>query len=152
MIFAPYGGEVAKRDKGPTYAEATAELIGTFERKFLGSGFPFLAPCSSMQHPWPRARDQETGMPLDRWYHYQWPKQGDLSARVDAVFDFVAAHPEACEAQVVTMYSWNEHSEGGGLCPTMGVPPEYRPVTQWLDEVAGALAAWQYPIQATQDN
>jgi len=62
-----------------------------------------------------------------------------------AVFDFVAAHPKNCEAQVVTMYSWNEHSEGGGLCPTMGKSPEYKPVTKWLDEVAAALAAWQYP-------
>ena len=140
-----YGGKVAERDKAPTYAEATQDLINTYESKFLNQGLPFLPPCTSMQYPWPRARDHETGAPQDRWYHYQWPKKGDLADRVRAVFDFVAAHPKACESQVVTMYSWNEHSEGGGLCPTMGSPPEYQPVTQWLDEVAAALATWEYP-------
>jgi len=140
-----YGGKVAGRGKGPAYAAATAELLNTYESKFLRRGLPFIPPCTSMQYPWPRALDKQTGAPQDRWYHYQWPRQGDLAARVKAVFDFVATHPKACEAQVVTMYSWNEHSEGGGLCPTMGTPPEYQPVTQWLDEVAAALAAWQYP-------
>ena len=131
---------------------ATEDLINTYESKFLNRGLPFIPPCTSMQYPWPRALDKETGVPTDRWYHYQWPQQGDLAARVKAAFDFVATHPKACEAQVVTMCSWNEHSEGGGLCPTMGTPPEYRPVTTWLDEVAGALAAWQYPMDMIQEN
>ena len=147
-----YGGKVAERDKAPTYAEATQELLSTYENKFLNRGLPFIPPCTSMQYPWPRALDKETGVPTDRWYHYQWPQQGDLAARIRAAFDFVATHPKACEAQVVTMYSWNEHSEGGGLCPTMGPPPEYRPVTQRLDEVAEALAAWQYPMDMIQEN
>ena len=142
-----YGGKVARRDKAPTYAEATAELIYTYETKFLNRGLPSIPPCTSMQYPWPRALDKKTGRPKAQWYHYQWPKKGDLGARVKAALDFVATHPEACEAQVVTMYSWNEHSEGGGLCPTMGTAPEYQPVTQWLDEVAAALATWQYPVE-----
>ena len=82
---------------------------------------------------------------MDRWYHYQWPQAGDLGRRIKAVFDFVAAHPEACEAQVVTMYSWNECSEGGGLIPTIGTAPEYKPVTTWLDEAAEALRTWKHP-------
>lgn len=139
-----YGGKVAERDKAPTYAEATADLINTYESKFLNQGLPFIPPCTSMQYPWPRAIDKKTGKPMEKWYHYQWPRKGDLAARIKAAFDFVAAHPKACEAQVVTMYSWNEHSEGGGLCPTMGAPPEYEPVTAWLDEAAAALADWRY--------
>jgi hypothetical protein len=31
------------------------------------------------------------------------------------------------------------------VIPTMGKGPEYKPVTKWLDEVAGTLAAWKYP-------
>ncbi|MHC4248798.1 MAG: hypothetical protein ACYS9X_06685 [Planctomycetota bacterium] len=152
-----YGGSVARRDKAPTYAEATEELVRTYRREFLNRGLPFIPPCTSMQYPWPRALDKKTGKPKEKWYHYRWPKKGDLAARMGAVFDFVATHPKACEAQVVAMYSWNEHSEGGGLCPTMGRPPEYRPVTTWLDEAAGALAAWKYTrkpktrVQATPD-
>ena len=74
-----------------------------------------------------------------------------MAARVKAAFDFVAAHPKDCEAQTVIMYSWNEHSEGGGLCPTMGRPPRYEPVTTWLDEVAGALETWKYPAAKPAD-
>ena len=127
-------------------------FISTYESEFLNRGLPFIPPCTSMQYPWPRALDKQTGMPKDRWYHYQWPQPGDLAARITAAFDFVVTHAQACEAQVVTIYSWNEHSEGGGLCPTMGPPPEYQPVTQWLDEVAAALAGWRYPIATMQED
>ena len=68
----------------------------------------------------------------------------DMAARITAALDYVAAHPKECEAQVFSMYSWNEFSEGGGLCPTMGQPPEYKADTRWLDEVAEALSAWSY--------
>jgi len=27
----------------------------------------------------------------------------------------------------------------------MGESPDYKPVTQWLDEVAEALSGWKYP-------
>ena len=140
-----YGGTVAGRDEAPSYATATASLLETLERDFLNRGLPFIPSCTSMQYPWPRALDKETRKPAEKFYHYQWPKPGDLAARVEAVFDFVAAHPKACQSQVVSMYSWNECSEGGGLIPTMGKSADYKPVTQWLDEVAGALAAWKYP-------
>lgn len=140
-----YGGAHARRDESPTYAQATAALGQIYRKQFLNRGLPFIPPCTSMQYPWPRALDKKTGRPVDKWYHYQWPNKGELAARIKAAFDFVAAHPEACEAQTVIMYSWNEHSEGGGLCPTMGTSPDYKPVTQWLDEAAGALAEWKYP-------
>ena len=139
-----YGGPVARKDEAPSYATATASLLETLERDFLNRGLPFIPSCTSMQYPWPRALDKETGKPAQKYYHYQWPKPGELAARVEAVFDFVAAHPEACQSQVVSMYAWNECSEGGGLIPTMGTSPEYKPVTQWLDEVAEVLAAWKY--------
>ena len=51
-----------------------------------------------------------------------------------------------CEAQVVFMYSWNEMSEGGGLCPTMGMDAAATPVTAQLDEVAGALRSYVPPL------
>jgi hypothetical protein len=139
-----YGGNTAERDKGPTYAQATKELVKTWNDQFRNKALPCIPPCTSTQYPWPRALDKKTHKPVSKWYHYQWPKKGDIAARVKASLDFVAANPESCEAQTVVMYSWNEHSEGGGLCPTMGTPPEYKPVTTWLDEVAVALSAWSY--------
>lgn len=138
-----YGGHTTERDKGPTYAQATKELSKTWTSKFCNKALPCIPPCTSMQYPWPRAIDEKTGKPKEKWHHYQWPKKGDVADRVKAALEFVAAHPKDCEAQAVIMYSWNEHSEGGGLCPTMGQPPEYKPVTIWLDGVAVALREWQ---------
>ena len=138
-----YGGIVAKRDEAPSYAEATQSLISHLEKNFRGQALPSLPPCSSMQYPWPRALDPKTNQPVGKWYHYRWPEKGDLQARVKAVMDFVAAHPKDCEARAIIMYSWNEHSEGGGLCPTMGRPPRYTPDPRWLDEVAAALSSWK---------
>jgi hypothetical protein len=97
-----------------------------------------------MHYRWPHAFDRKA-QPIDKFYHSQWPKDGDLANRLKAVLDFVAAHPEDCDAQAVIMYSWNEHSGGGGICPTMGESPGYEPVTQWVDEVAEVLTAWKYP-------
>ena len=139
-----YGGAVAKRDEAPTYAAATKEILKTCEHKYLNSGLPFIPPCPSMHYRWPHAFDRKA-QPIDKFYHSQWPKDGDLANRLKAVLDFVAAHPEDCDAQAVIMYSWNEHSGGGGICPTMGESPGYEPVTQWVDEVAEVLTAWKYP-------
>ena len=146
-----YGGAIAKRDEAPTYAAATKEILKTCEQEYLNRGLPFLPPCPSMHYRWPHAFDRK-GQPIDEIYHSQWPKDGDLAARLKAVLDFVVAHPKDCEAQTVIMYSWNEHSGGGGICPTMGKSPEYEPETQWLDEVAEALAAGSTPKSRTGSN
>lgn len=138
-----YGGAHAERDRSPSYAEATKSMVTHLEKHFVGQPLPSLPPCTSMQYPWPRALDDKTNQPLDKWYHYKWPEKGDMTARIKAMLDLVAAHPKDFEAQAMIMYSWNEHSEGGGLCPTMGEPPMYHPDTRWLDEVATALASWK---------
>jgi hypothetical protein len=70
----------------------------------------------------------------------QWHDRAPFFCRLTKDVDWVK-HPK----EAVIMYSWNEHSEGGGLCPTMGDPPAYKPVTTWLDEVAGALREWKHP-------
>jgi len=83
-------------------------------------------------YAWPRATSTF-------YYHYQEPLPGDVKDRVKQTIDFLKSHPAACEAQVVFCYSWNEHSEGGAICPTMGESPDYIPVTTVLDEVMEAL-------------
>jgi hypothetical protein len=49
------------------------------------------------------------------------------------------------------MYAWNEHSEGGFLCPTVGNPPDYRPDTHQIDEVSRALKNWISPESRVTD-
>ena len=76
-------------------------------------------PSSLCQHAFSVAqRLRSQGRPVEELHHFQWPKEGDLEARVEAVLDFVATYPEDCEAQTVITYSWNEHSGGSGICPT----------------------------------
>jgi len=126
-----YGGGTRPRDEGPTYAQATQGLLNTYDIRFLGA-MKFIPPMPNQLYQWPRAEGDET-------HHYCLPLPGDVAERIRLVFDYVVAHPEDCDAQTVFMYSWNEHSEGGGLCPTMGASPGYQPVTEQLDEVGDAL-------------
>jgi hypothetical protein len=44
------------------------------------------------------------------------PKQ--LVASLEAAFVWTKAHPAKVPADTVLVYAWNEHSEGGWLCPT----------------------------------
>jgi hypothetical protein len=57
--------------------------------------------------------------------------------------DWVARHPSNCAANSVLIYAWNEHSEGGRICPTMGAAPDYIPNTRLLDELGQALKQWK---------
>jgi len=47
-----------------------------------------------------------------------------MAARIKVALDYVAAHPKECEAQVFSMYSWNEFSEGAGFHRS---PPRQHP-------------------------
>jgi hypothetical protein len=126
-----YGGSVAPRDQGPTYASATDTMIAEWDL-FLSPDIECVPPMVTGWYNWPRAESVS-------WWHYQNPLPGELTTRVQKTFDFVSDNIEKCKAQVIFAYSWNEHSEGGTLNPTMGASPDYVPVTTYLDEVAEAL-------------
>ena len=127
-----YGGTVSSRDEGPGYASATEAMINTWSNNFLSSTIDFVPPMAIGSYAWPRAKGEQ-------WWHYQNPLPGELTSRVQKTFDFISDNIENCKAQVVFSYSWNEHSEGGAICPTMGESPDYTPDTRWIDEVAEGL-------------
>jgi len=126
-----YGGSVSPRDQGPTYASATETMISEWNL-FLSPNIECVPPLVTGWYPWPRAESES-------WWHYQNPLPGELTTRVQKTFDFISDNIENCKAQVIFAYSWNEHSEGGTLNPTMGESPDYEPVTTYLDEVTEAL-------------
>lgn len=117
-------------------------LFGTFKRPDL----KVIPPTMSGANGVPRYKEGGA-FPMWDWTE---PAPGELTAHLFGAFDYVAANPAKCEANTVIMYAWNEHSEGGFLCPTMGDPPDYHPVTRQLDELAEALKKWLPPVLRTQ--
>ena len=62
----------------------------------------------------PRAEKNPETFPAWDWAE---PLRGDLARHLTVGLDYVAEHTARCEANTVIMYAWNEHSEGGSLCP-----------------------------------
>jgi hypothetical protein len=52
--------------------------------------------------------------------YYQAPRPAELTAHIGCALAWIHAHPQTAEAQTVIVYGWNEHDEGGWLCPTLG--------------------------------
>ena len=114
-------------------------LFGTFKRPDL----KVIPPTMSGANGMPRYK-KGGEFPMWDWTE---PASGELTAHLSGAFDYVAQHPAKCEANTVIMYAWNEHSEGGFVCPTMGEPPDYWPVTRQIDELREALKRWHPPEQ-----
>ena len=65
------------------------------------------------------------------------PTPTELAAHLGRALAFVKAHPSVCPANTVIVYAWNEHDEGGWLCPTW--TPSGSPDTSRLDAIRGIL-------------
>jgi hypothetical protein len=67
--------------------------------------------------PW-EAKWQQPGAGLDKFYIL--PKPEELAAHIGEAMAWAEARPQQCPARTVIVYAWNEHDEGGWLCPTLG--------------------------------
>ncbi|MEA2068552.1 MAG: LamG-like jellyroll fold domain-containing protein, partial [Verrucomicrobiota bacterium] len=56
---------------------------------------------------------------VDGWI--QKPNPKELADHIKDAMDWVATHPFGSPAKTVIAYAWNEHSEGGYLCPTYSI-------------------------------
>jgi autotransporter-associated beta strand protein len=73
---------------------------------------------------------------------YQEPVPGDLTSLMNRAMDYVSMDRSTrSPANTLTMYAWNEHSEGGFLCPLIGTN---EPDTWRLDEVSLSLNSYAY--------
>lgn len=124
---------------GAPYDELTA-VPERFWRESAGAGLPLVPlamagwdrrPRIEAPVPWER-KWQEAGVGMDRYYATPTPQQ--LADHLETALQFVAAEPELCPARAVLVYAWNEHDEGGWLCPTRGA--DGRPDTSRLDAIA----------------
>jgi hypothetical protein len=131
-------------EEGTSYAELWSNIRKSFIESPIGTGDDthrqLIVPLMSGADHTPRheARPEQFGP-----QHYEEPLSGEFMSHVQAGLDWTAEHPENCEAQSVLIYAWNEHSEGGRICPTMGLAPDYTPHMQLLDELGQAIKQWE---------
>jgi len=72
---------------------------------------------------------------LDQYYE---PATADeLAQHVGHAVAWCRAHPDVADAQAVIVYAWNEHDEGGWLCPTLR--PDGSPDTGRIDALGKVL-------------
>jgi sugar phosphate isomerase/epimerase len=82
-----------------------------------------------VEHPVPWETWQKPNVGLDKYYVLPTPEE--LAAHVGEAM----AWAEQCPAKTVIIYAWNEHDEGGWLCPTLGA--DGRPDASRLRALAG---------------
>ncbi len=75
--------------------------------------------------------------------HYLEPEPGEFKSLVLSGLHWAYDNKKNCPAQSLLIYAWNEHSEGGFICPTMGEAPDYKPNTRLLDELGAAIREWK---------
>lgn len=61
--------------------------------------------------------EKDYDKPYHNWYAYP-PTMDELKEHVTNVVSF-ANTSESCKTNIVCSYGWNEHEEGGWLCPTL---------------------------------
>ncbi len=61
----------------------------------------------------------------------------EIAAHLRHALAFVQANPSVCPANTIIVYAWNEHDEGGWLCPTW--TPSGQPDTSRLDALRTVL-------------
>ncbi|NOR33267.1 MAG: T9SS type A sorting domain-containing protein, partial [Bacteroidales bacterium] len=140
-----YGGAMVTFGNGPSFASAADASLSVWESAFEPKDLDFVPPMSNGNYTWPRAEG-------DTQWIVEEHLPGDMKAWVKATMQYTVENQDDCAAQVVFSYSWNEHSEGGGICPTMGESPDYIPVTATLDEFGEGLSEYEaentpYPAQ-----
>ena len=58
------------------------------------------------------------GAEIERFYRSPTPAQ--ITGHVRKATDWARANTTSAEAKTIIIYAWNEHDEGGWLCPTLG--------------------------------
>ncbi len=86
--------------------------------------------------PWEKA--QQPGVGIEKYYVMPTPQE--LAEHLRDALDWVVANRARCPAQTVITYAWNEHDEGGFLCPTLN--PDGGANTSRLDALAAMVRAF----------
>jgi hypothetical protein len=88
-----------------------------------------------VEHPVPWESYQKPGVGLDQYYVMPTPKE--LAGSIRYAAEWISQHKLECPACVELIYAWNEHDEGGYLCPTLN--PDGSANTDRLDAIAAMV-------------
>jgi len=129
------------------------DQLGTPYQKLAEAAYGFWEECAATgaevvplcMAGWDRRPRVEHPVSWETWQkpnagierYYQSPTPEELASHVRDALDWTAADEARCPAQAVIVYAWNEHDEGGWLCPTLN--PDGSPNTERLDALRTAL-------------
>ena len=129
---------------GPcTYGDFATNMEDRVQGVALRKGHPCVPCCQTGWQKDPR-KDYVPYWEKGLAYHSQpgFPAVAtpdEIADSIRRVRDFVRTHPEICPANTFTVYAWNEHDEGGWLCPTW--TPSGMPDTSRVDALRKANRA-----------
>jgi len=70
-----------------------------------------------IEHPVPWEKYQKPGEGMEKFYIMPTPQE--LAEHIRHAMRWTSDNKAVCPAQVIIIYAWNEHDEGGFLCPTL---------------------------------
>jgi hypothetical protein len=130
--YAVSGGE----KEGPPYAELAKKASARWD-EYKQTGAQVIPLVTS---GWDHRTRAEHPLPWDSggWLYYQTPTPAELAQHLTDALQWVRSNPTADQADAILIYAWNEHDEGGWICPTWNVPTQTID-TQRLDAIAQVL-------------
>jgi hypothetical protein len=103
--------------EGAPYESLRAQARATWEAQ-AATGLGVVPVLGAGWDPRPRIETPIFGEGIYADQYFEMPEPSALGAHVVEGLGWVDAHPDAAPARAVILYAWNEHDEGGWLCPT----------------------------------
>ena len=136
--YATYGGS----ESGGSFADLSAYGASIWDVA-AGTGAGVLPLVTTGWDPRPRYENPVFGDIYGSEVYTDTATAEEIAGHLAAGLEWVDRHPVEVPAAAVLIYAWNEHDEGGWLCPTW---TEAGPDTRRLDAVATTLAAHDTPL------
>jgi hypothetical protein len=131
------------------FVDFASNIRSSFWEAAAGIDLPVIPFVSS---GWDRRCRDENPVPWDRGIvalanadanPFARPTASELATHVKSALDWASENRELVPAQSLIMYAWNEHDEGGWVCPTWGEGG--RTNTDRLDALATMLKTYRAP-------
>lgn len=97
-------------------------------QSFKETGMQYVPTVSSGYHTLPRVKNPVFWMACgqDGWAEYA--TASDIEAHLQEAYDHLDENNGQTNLNTLLMYAWNEHDEGGWICPTIAVDEEGRQI------------------------